>query len=124
MPIPPNEVACVLREVGTFGLTGDDTATDAIELKVDGMRAQGRGGFNIPSLYGLSVGAPYLHHGQAPTLQDVFTNERWMRHLKAGNASFSPSAADIDDLISFLLTIDAEAVEFSVPAEVDVCPSS
>ena len=35
------------------------------------MRAQGRLGYNVPSLYGLAVGAPYLHHGAVPTLRDL-----------------------------------------------------
>ena len=60
-----NEVACVLRRVGTFGVPGD-TATDGRSSRsANGSAAQGAGGFNVPSLYGLSVGAPYFHHGQA-----------------------------------------------------------
>src|SRR5439155_3744338 len=31
--IGPNEIACVLRNVGTFGIPGDTAATDALELK-------------------------------------------------------------------------------------------
>jgi YVTN family beta-propeller protein len=120
--VPPNQVACVLRKVNTFGIPGDTTGTDTLEKKVDGSRAQGNGGFNVPSLYGLAVGAPYLHHGQARTLHDVFSDSRWTAHLQAGNAEFNPSADDIDDLVSFLLSIDAEAVEFTVPAGQDACP--
>ncbi len=122
-PIPPNEVACVLREVGTFGDPGNDAATDAIEKKVDGNRAEGRGGFNVPSLYGLAVGAPYLHHGQARSLTTLLSDGRWSVHLKAGNPTFAPSAAQIDDLIAFLLSIDAEQTEFTVPAPFDACPA-
>jgi YVTN family beta-propeller protein len=121
--IPPNEVACVLREVATFGNPVNDAATDAIEKKVDGSRAEGRGGFNVPSLYGLAVGAPYLHHGQARTLRDVFTDGRWIAHLKAGDAGFNPSSAQIEDLIAFLLSIDAETTEFTVPTPFDACPA-
>src|SRR5207253_679175 len=81
--VGPTEVACVLRSLGTFGLPGDATGTDALEKKGDatGSRAQGAGGYNVPSLYGLAVGAPYLHHGQAATLQDLFDDSRWQNHL-------------------------------------------
>lgn len=120
--VPPNQVACVLRHVNTFGSPGDTAATDSIEKKVDGTRAQGNGGFNVPSLYGLAVGAPYLHHGQARTLRDVFSDSRWVAHLKAGNSNFAPSAANIDDLIAYLLSIDAEATEIPVPEPFDACP--
>jgi DNA-binding beta-propeller fold protein YncE len=120
--IPPNQVACVLRDVNTFGLPGDTTATDLVEKKVDGSRAQGAGGFNVPSLYGLAVGAPYLHHGQARTLKDVFADNKWVAHLKGGNPNFAPNAAQIDDLIAYLLSIDAETPEVDVPDGADACP--
>jgi len=48
--------------------------------------------YNIPSLYGLALGAPYLHHGQAKTLAELFTDPKWSVHLRAGNAVFTPSA--------------------------------
>lgn len=122
--IAPLQVACALRNVGTFGLPGDTTGTDALELKANGTTAQGSKGFNIPSLYGLAVGAPYFHHGQAPTLRDVFVDPKWQEHLQAGNAVFSPSDAEIDQLVAYLLTIDASAEEAVVPAGFDVCRSS
>src|SRR5207249_2019708 len=56
--IAPPEVACVLRNVGTFGIPGDTAETDALEVKATGARAEGRGGYNIPSLYGLALGRP------------------------------------------------------------------
>jgi hypothetical protein len=121
--IAPTEVACVLRNVGTFGVPGDSAATAALEVKADGTRAQGNGGFNVPSLYGLSVGAPYLHHGQARTLQDLFTDATWQNHVKAGNANFAPTAQDTADLINFLLSIDASTSEQPVPDPFDACPS-
>jgi cytochrome c peroxidase len=123
-PIAPNEVACVLRDVGTFGLPGDGEATDLIERKADAMRtrAQGAGGFNVPSLYGMSVGAPYLHHGQARSLHDLFTDTRWLIHLQAANPEFAPSEEDVDDLVSFVLSIDATTPEEQAPAPFDACP--
>ncbi len=122
-PIGPAEVTCVLRDVGTFGAPGDAPGTDAFERKADGSRAQGAGGFNVPSLYGLSVGAPYLHHGAAPSLEDLLTNPEWRDHLQAGNPSFAPTADQVADLIAFLRSIDADTPEQPVPDGLDGCPA-
>jgi YVTN family beta-propeller protein len=123
--VAPKQVSCVLRNVGTFGLPGDTANTDALEKKPDGTRAQGRGGFNVPSLYGMSLGAPYLHHGQAQTLEELFTDPRWNNHLKAANPVFLSSgnpARDRTDLINFILSIDADTPEQAVPNGFDFCP--
>jgi YVTN family beta-propeller protein len=136
-PAEPNaigiaQVACSLRNVGTFGAPGDTAATDALELRpFQGslVRAQGRAGYNVPSLYGLAVGAPYLHHGQAATLDDLLSDARWGFHTNAGNANFSLELADPtkrSDLIDFLLSIDADQPEFAIPSDAggsfDACP--
>ena len=124
--IAPNQVACVLRNVGTFGVAGDATATDALELKANAARAQGRGGYNIPSLYGLALGAPYLHHGQAATLDDLFTSSAYDFHTNAGSANFSvtlsANAQNVADLRNYLLSIDADQTEVAPPAGFDGCP--
>lgn len=122
--IAPNEVACVLRDVNTFGVPGDDTLTDLIERKADATRtrAQGAGGFNVPSLYGMSVGAPYLHHGQARSLTELFTDPKWGDHLTAGNASFAPTSGQVNDLVNYLLSIDSDTTEQQVPTPFDACP--
>ena len=133
-PIGIAQVACTTRNVGTFGVPGDITKTDELEKRpLAGalVRAQGRAGYNVPSLYGLALGAPYLHHGQAPTLTDLFTNSAWQFHTNAGNANFSLKLADatkVDDLVAFLLSIDATAPEIAVPTDAasggsfDACP--
>ena len=64
----------MLRNVGTFGLPGDTVGTNNLEIRIlNGLsiRAEGRGGYNVPSLYGLALGAPYFHHGQAKTLNNL-----------------------------------------------------
>jgi hypothetical protein len=95
------------------------------------VRSQGRAGYNVPSLYGLALGAPYLHHGQAPSLEDLFLDERWRFHTNAGDANFSLTLAKpgkLDDLIAFLLAIDATTPEVELPrdpgtgASFDACP--
>jgi mono/diheme cytochrome c family protein len=126
--IGPNQVACVLRPVGTFGAF-DPNKTAALEVKQDasgavGPVAQGQfAGYNVPSLYGLSVGAPFLHHGQASTLAELLGNARWSEHLKAGNKDFNPSAAQLADLEKFLVSIDANTPEIALPANADLCPA-
>lgn len=68
-----------------------------------GQRALGQLGFNVPSLLGLRYTTPYLHDGSAQTLEDVFA-----RHgLGAGTIATALSAQDLEDLKTFLLTIDA-----------------
>jgi DNA-binding beta-propeller fold protein YncE len=123
MEVAPNEISCGLRNVGTFGIPGGTTATMALERRANGMLAQGGGGFTIPSLYGLSVGAPYFHHGQATTLAEVLNNPLWAAHLKAGNASFTPNVPQIADLLAYLYSIDADAPEPELRQGFDGCPS-
>jgi YVTN family beta-propeller protein len=131
--VAPAQAACVLRNVGTFGdgVGGNAGTTDALERKPDGTRAQGRGGYNIPSLYGLALRGPYLHHGQAPTLEVLFTDSRWAFHTGAGAANFlagaKPGDADVQDLKAFLLSIDASQPEVAIPTQngisFDACPA-
>lgn len=132
-PVAIAQVACALRNVGTFGAL-DPANTDALEVRpLSGalVRSEGRAGYNVPSLYGLALGAPYLHAGQAPTLSDLFTNARWQFHTNAGNANMSvilQNTAKLDDLTSFLLSIDATTAEIAVPNDpgsglsFDACP--
>jgi hypothetical protein len=99
----------------------DDVATDALEKRATGaLRAEGRAGFNVPSLYGLAIGAPYLHHGQAATLGDLFSDARWNFHTSAANANFSITLGQpgkIADLTAFLLSIDATTPEIALPTD-------
>ena len=131
--IAVGQVACVLRNVGTFGLPGDAPGTDALEIRLAAgavARAEGRGGYNVPSLYGLALGAPYLHHGQVGSLPELFTDARWQFHTNAGNANFSVTlgqAGKLEDLTAFLFSIDASMPEIAIPADTggasfDACP--
>jgi YVTN family beta-propeller protein len=136
--IPPLQLSCSLRSVDSFGVPGNVAATDALETRPPfvlppnppttdckaepakcSTRAQGRGGYNVPSLYGLALGAPYLHHGQAETLEALFTDAKWKTHWEAGNPNFLKDAdamTDVTDLINFLLSIDAKTTELPVPS--------
>jgi cytochrome c peroxidase len=130
-PIVPAQLRCVLRNVGTFGVNNDTAATDVLELKPPDKdnkqgRAQGEfSGFNIPSLFGLAASAPYLHHGQANTLQDLLTSPAYNDHLVAGgNNTFTTEMDDpgkVTDLTNFLLAIDEDTQIFPIPAGADLC---
>lgn len=133
--VPVGQAACVLRNVGTFGVPGDATGTDTLEVRLAAgspVRAEGRGGYNVPSLYGLALGAPYLHHGQSPSLEDLFENPAWVFHTNAANANFSVKlgqGTNESDLIAFLFSLDASAQEFDIPSDpatgalFDACPT-
>ncbi|HTE51840.1 MAG TPA: YncE family protein [Kofleriaceae bacterium] len=129
------EAACVLRNVGSFGVPNDTATTDLLERRPfqgELVRSEGRAGYNVPSLYGLAMGAPYLHHGQAGTLEALFTDPLWQFHTNAGNANFSVALADagkLDDLVSFLLSIDRDQPELGIATDLatggsfDGCPA-
>jgi YVTN family beta-propeller protein len=126
--VVPAQVACVLRVVNSFGVPGNAGLTATLEQK-QGNSGIGQGsvsGYNVPGLYGLAVGAPYLHHGQAKTLGELFSDPKWSGHLLSGNAVFnggSPLAGkDLNDLVNFLTSIDAATPEETIPSGQDKCP--
>jgi DNA-binding beta-propeller fold protein YncE/cytochrome c peroxidase len=130
-PIEPAQLRCVLRDVNTFGVFNNTAATDVLELKppnAQGVQGRSQGefsGFNVPSLFGLAASAPYLHHGQADTLEALFTSEAYRDHLIAGNAVFNNgqplSNGDAEDLANFLRSIDETTEPFDIPAGADKC---
>ncbi len=86
-------------------------------------RAQGYRGYNVPSLYSVAVGAPFLHHGQAATLEVLFTDTKHKAHWQSGNPNFDPAAGTSRaDLIAFLNSIDATTAEVALPTNFDICP--
>jgi hypothetical protein len=113
--VGPERITCVLREVGTFDVQ------DPLERKADGSQAQGRKGFNPPSLLGMATSAPYFHHGRAATLDDLLANAAFVNHLQAGNALFTPTTTQRAELVEFLKSIDDSTAKVAVPANQDVC---
>ena len=108
--------ACNVRDVKTFQASGG-----AEEIRENGDPAQGRHGFNPPSLLGLATGAPYLHNGAAESLGELF-DARFAAHHQAGNPNFNPTAADREALIAFLLAIDETTSPFSILPGTVLCP--
>jgi YVTN family beta-propeller protein len=64
--------------------------------------------YDTPTLLGLYKTAPYLHHGKATTLQEVFT--KYNPHDQHGKTS-QLSSAQIDDLVEFLRALPYEDPE-------------
>jgi len=120
-----DQLNCVLRDVGTFPppLESGEADTEAVvpegappvvetRLTLDNEMyvtrpALGATGFNIPSLVGLAVGAPYFHAGNARTLSELFDGAFSNHHRNpAVVARENLSEEQIRDLVSYLLSLD------------------
>ena len=134
-----DQILCVLRPVGTFNIA--EEGVGIAELRADMTTvAQGDGnpagegrGFNVPSLLGLASGAPYLHAGNARTLEALF-NDRFAQHHQALSANFlTETDRDererlISSLVQFLLSIDESTAYPGLPGTGSsggsLCPQS
>ena len=101
-----------LEDVGTFDIT------NPLEIRDNGAAstAFGVNGFNVPSLLSINYHAPYLHRGQAQTLEAVFP----LHGLGASGSGFPPATTiqsqltnqDRADLLVFLKSIDGTTPHF------------
>jgi YVTN family beta-propeller protein len=113
---------CALRPVGTFGVS--PSSVNAIEVRQDmlttalGNETVGKG-FNVPSLLGAQVGAPYFHAGNARTLEELlkatFATHR-AALADAGFLSGANASEQRDALVHYLLSIDETTVPVPLPA--------
>ena len=95
-----------LEDVGTFDVNNPLEIRDNAAAST----AFGAAGFNVPSLLSVNYHAPYLHRGQAQTLEEVFP----LHGLGAGASGFPPTttiatelnAQEQADLLVFLKSID------------------
>jgi hypothetical protein len=87
-----------LEDVGTFDITNPLEIRDNAAAST----AFGVNGFNTPSLLSINYHAPYLHRGQAQTLDDVFP----LHALGAGTIASTLPPDDQADLLVFLKSID------------------
>ena len=89
-----------LENVGSFD------ATDPLEQRgqgaLSGQLALGGLGFNVPSLLGVGYHAPYLHHGEAQTLGEVFP----LHGFGTGTIATTLTIQQQADLLVFLNAID------------------
>jgi DNA-binding beta-propeller fold protein YncE len=107
-----NNTIKYLEDVGTFD------ATNPLEIRDNGAAsiAFGVNGFNVPSLLSINYHAPYLHRGQAQTLEEVFP----LHGLGPGRSGFPPTttiqtqltSTEQADLLVFLKSIDGTTAHF------------
>ena len=87
-----------LEDVGTFDITTPIEIRDNAAAST----AFGVNGFNSSSLLSINYQAPYLHRGQAQTLEDVFP----LHSLPTSGTIANLTAADQANLLVFLKSID------------------
>jgi len=127
---PPGaeQLQCSLRPVGTFPASGNvsvaPTDVGVAELRQDmatlgqGGAATGRG-FNIPSLLGMQVGAPYFHAGNARTLEELFDDTLFSGHHASVIASGALDSDAKRQLVAFILSIEETDTPLDIPAKGD-----
>ena len=101
-----------LENIGTFDVTNPLEIRDNAAAST----AFGVNGFNVPSLLSINYHAPYLHRGQAQTLEEVFP----LHGLGPDGEEFPPTttiqtqltAAQRADLLAFLKSIDGTTNHF------------
>jgi mono/diheme cytochrome c family protein len=93
---PDEDTLQYLEDVETFD------ATDPLEIRATGATALGVAGFNVPALLGLRYHAPYLHHGKARNLTQLFE----LHALGAGTIASTLNATQRSNLRAYLLSID------------------
>ncbi len=117
------QIQCMLRPVGTFAISPSDVGV--LEVRQD-MKTLGQGsgasaadpgrGFNIPSLLGVQVGAPYYHAGNARTLEEAF-DVMFVGHYQSPVAQiFNPDDAQKRQLIAYILSLDEDEAPIAIPA--------
>jgi YVTN family beta-propeller protein len=101
-----------LDDVGTFDVNNPIEIRDNAAAST----ALGAAGFNSPSLLSVNYHAPYLHRGQAQTLEEVFQ----LHGLGAGASGFPPTTTiateltsqEQTELLAFLRSIDGTTDQF------------
>ncbi|HYJ42583.1 MAG TPA: hypothetical protein VEW08_17460 [Steroidobacteraceae bacterium] len=113
----------MLDNVGSFNVASP------IELRgaaaVDGQTTQGfpslgAGGFNSPSLLGVTYSGPYFHDGSSHTLEDVAARHR-LGDAPATIASTLP-AQDLADLLAFVRSIDDDTPTMPNSTDLFIAP--
>jgi mono/diheme cytochrome c family protein len=118
---PPGaeQLQCALRPVGTFAVSPADVKV--VELRGD-MVTPGQGnadsgkGFNVPSLLGMQVGAPYFHAGNARTLEEAL-GTLFKSHYQTGISKvFNLDKDQVKAMTAYILAIDEDEMPVAVPA--------
>ncbi len=114
-------LTCLLRNVGTFNVAEPNVGIAELRRNMT-TAAQGNEdfskGYNVPSLLGMGVAAPYYHAGNARTLEAALS-DTFAAHVRALSPTFLTGAdaqAKREALIQFLLSIDGDTTTIPVPA--------
>ena len=119
---PGDVMQCLLRPVGTFDTS--PAGVNAIEVRQDmmtvayGDEAVGKG-YNVPSVLGMQVGAPFYHAGNARTLEELFDGIFAGHHGPLADDGFlsgGGAAAQRDALVHYLLSLDEASTPLALPA--------
>jgi YVTN family beta-propeller protein len=102
-----------LEDVGTFDVNNPIEIRDNATAST----AFGADGFNVPSLLSINYHAPYLHRGQAQTLDAVFPLHN-LPALGAGKTIADLPADQQADLLVFLKSIDGTTAHFRSEGDV------
>jgi hypothetical protein len=66
----------------------------------------------------MQVGAPYFHAGNARTLEELFDDVLFNEHHRSAIAQvFTPTPAQVQQLVAFVLSIDEDEAAFPIPAK-------
>ena len=122
-PAGLDQIQCVLRPVGTFGLaeTGVGIAEKRINMiaTAQGNEPDGKG-YNPPSLLNLQTGGPFLHAGNARTLESLLSDTFKSHHQALAVNFLDPSdtmaPTQRDQLVQFLLSIDGDQTVVAIPS--------
>ena len=77
--------------------------------------------YNVPSLLGVMTGAPYMHGGNARTLEALLSPTFQTHHQSLSPNCLTDTdpvvlAGKVDDLVQYMLSIDGSATTTAIPA--------
>jgi len=102
-----NNVLKILDDVGTFNIASPIEIRGAAAVAgqtTQGFGSFGLGGFNSPSLLGVTYSAPYFHDGSAQTLEQVVARHKI--DIGGGTIATAFTAQELSDLLAFVRSID------------------
>jgi cytochrome c553 len=97
----------LLDNVGTFNIASPIEIRGAAAVAgqtTQGFAPFGAGGFNSPSLLGVTYSAPYFHDGSAQTLEEVVARHKV--DVGGGTIATAFTAPELADLLAFVRSID------------------
>jgi len=113
----------ILDNVGTFNVASQIELRGAAAVNgqtTQGFPSFGAGGFNSPSLLGVTYSGPYFHDGSSHTLEDVAARHR-LGDAPATIAS-SLTAQELADLLAFVRSIDDATPTFPNATDLFIAP--